>query len=239
MPSEARVEGPDPSPRAAVIRVAVIDSGIHAGHPHVGRVDGGVALLAGAGPEDWTDRTGHGTAVAAAIREKAPDAELIAVKVFDDRLSVSVNTLIRAIDSAVSFDCHLINMSLGTTRIEHAGRLHAAVERARAAGAVLVAPRQDAAERFLPGSLPGVVGVVVDWDASRDVVRARRARTGQLVCHASGYPRDIPGVPRERNLKGVSFAVANTTGWLAREAATTGSVPAVLASLPVSMSIGD
>ena len=32
--------------------------------------------------------------------------------------------------------------------------------------------------------------------------------------HASGYPRPIPGVPPERNLKGISFAVANVTGLL-------------------------
>jgi hypothetical protein len=30
-------------------------------------------------------------------------------------------------------------------------------------------------------------------------------------------PRPIPGVPVERNLSGLSFAVANATGFLARE----------------------
>jgi hypothetical protein len=33
---------------------------------------------------------------------------------------------------------------------------------------------------------------------------------------ASGYPRPIPGVPPERNISGLSFAVANVTGFLAR-----------------------
>ena len=32
---------------------------------------------------------------------------------------------------------------------------------------------------------------------------------------ASGFPRPIPGVPPERNLSGISFAVANVTGFLA------------------------
>jgi hypothetical protein len=36
------------------------------------------------------------------------------------------------------------------------------------------------------------------------------------VFKASPYPRDIPGVPRERNLNGVSFAVANMSGFVAR-----------------------
>jgi hypothetical protein len=33
---------------------------------------------------------------------------------------------------------------------------------------------------------------------------------------AAPYPRPIPGVPKERNLSGVSFAVANVSGFLAR-----------------------
>jgi hypothetical protein len=36
-----------------------------------------------------------------------------------------------------------------------------------------------------------------------------------LKMRASGYPRPIPGVPPERNLRGQSFAVANATGILA------------------------
>jgi len=39
---------------------------------------------------------------------------------------------------------------------------------------------------------------------------------GQSGITAAPYPRPIPGVPKERNLSGVSFAVANATGMLAR-----------------------
>jgi hypothetical protein len=55
------------------IRVAVIDSGVNASHPHIARVDGGF-------PDDYLDRLGHGTAVMAAIQEKAPDAECFVVR---------------------------------------------------------------------------------------------------------------------------------------------------------------
>ena len=37
------------------------------------------------------------------------------------------------------------------------------------------------------------------------------------VCRASGYARPVLGVPPEEKLKGLSFAVANVTGLLARE----------------------
>ena len=39
---------------------------------------------------------------------------------------------------------------------------------------------------------------------------------GRSVLVASPHPRPIPGVPPERNLNGISFAVANATGVLAR-----------------------
>jgi hypothetical protein len=55
--------------------VAIIDSGVYAAHPHVGSVAGGIAIdQNGHEHDDYADRLGHGTAVAAAIREKAPDA---------------------------------------------------------------------------------------------------------------------------------------------------------------------
>jgi len=38
----------------------------------------------------------------------------------------------------------------------------------------------------------------------------------RLTARASGYPRPVPGVPPSRNLKGISFAVANVTGLMAR-----------------------
>ena len=38
----------------------------------------------------------------------------------------------------------------------------------------------------------------------------------RTIFRASPYPRPVPGVPPERNLKGISFAVANMTGFVAR-----------------------
>ena len=59
---------------------------------------------------------------------------------------------------------------------------------------------------------------------------------GSVRLRASGYPRPIPGVPPERNLKGLSFAVANASGFLALaiEGQTLGSL-SDLASLLVAL----
>ena len=46
------------------VRIAVIDSGVHARHPHVNGVAGGVSIFPDGREEaDFTDRLGHGTAV--------------------------------------------------------------------------------------------------------------------------------------------------------------------------------
>lgn len=196
-----------------------MDSGVFPEHPHVGGVAGGVAIRSdGSESDDWLDRLGHGTAVAAAIREKVPEAELLAVRVFEQALTSDIGVLIRGIEWAVRQDCHLINLSLGTSRPEHEARLRTVVEWATGEGAIVVAAGEDGQVRWLPGSLPlaGVVGVQVDWSSPRDACRVEVADDGQVTCRASGYPREIPGVPPERNLKGLSFAVANVTGLAAR-----------------------
>ncbi len=201
------------------IRVAVIDSGVHAGHPHVGDVGPGVAFdTAGTAGADTVDRLGHGTAVAAAIREKAPDAVILPVKVFDRELRATADALVAAIAWATASHAHIINLSLGTANQAHRGRLGAALVEAVRGGASLVAAAEDAGTVWLPGSLPLAVGVTVDWACARDHATVDISDEGavrRVRVRASGYPRPIPGVSPERNLKGVSFAVANVTGLLA------------------------
>jgi subtilisin family serine protease len=67
------------------VKIAIIDSGVNPAHPHVVSVAGGIRISINEAKSstDYLDYIGHGTAVAAAIREKAPEAELYAVKVFD------------------------------------------------------------------------------------------------------------------------------------------------------------
>jgi subtilisin family serine protease len=195
--------------------VAVLDSGIHAGHPHVGTVQGGESF-AGGGGGDCIDRIGHGTAVAAAIREKSPGADLLAVKVFDTRLATSADVLARAIEWAADHRARIINLSLGTANAAHAGRLAAAVAFAAAHGALIVSAREGNQVNWFPGSLAGVAGVVADAACDRDSLEVTPGTDPIPTFRASPFPRPIPGVPRERNLAGVSFAVANVTGFLAR-----------------------
>lgn len=224
------------------IRIAVIDSGVNAAHPHIvqprgsdprGGVSGGLAIRQdGSVSSDYVDRLGHGTAVTAAIREKAPDAEIIAIKVFWASLATDTATLVRAVDEAAARGAAVINLSLGTTEQQHRGDLRAAIARATLRGTLVVAAADDDGRQWLPGSLDGVVPVRLDWTCAREAYRIVQM-DGRAILAASGYPRDIPGVPRDRNLKGISFAVANASGFVARarEVTTDPSVASVLGTL--------
>jgi subtilisin family serine protease len=199
------------------VRVAVIDSGVHASHPHVGGVAGGVGIdSGGAIYDDYVDRLGHGTAVAAAIREKAPDAEIFAVKVFDRDLSATAAALVAACEYARSLHARIVNLSLGTENADHEAALADVVGRLRDNGSVVIAAGEQDGVRWLPGSLAGVWAVTLDWTVPRETFRIDHLSQTGAAFRASGFPRPIPGVPSERNLKGVSFAVANVTGIVAR-----------------------
>jgi hypothetical protein len=174
------------------LRIAVIDSGVNPSHPHIARVDGGY-------PEnDFLDRLGHGTAVMAAIQEKAPDAEYYAVRVFERELRTNIDRLVAAIEWCVAKEMDVINLSLGTSK--HAERFEPFIKRAMFVSAA----------GMFPGDLPGVIRVAPDPALPRDQYRLDGG-----IYYASGYPRPIDGVPPERNLSGISFAVANMTGLIA------------------------
>jgi subtilisin family serine protease len=201
------------------VRVAIIDSGVNPAHPHVGGIAGGVEITASGESDVYLDYLGHGTAVAGAIREKAPEALLYAVKVFDRALSTSIDKILRAIEWSVAQRVDIVNLSLGTANPAHREALEGVVARALEAGVALVA-----AQDSLPGCLDGVLAVGLDWECPRDTYRS--VLNGARPCFfASGYPRAIPGVPQERNLNGISFAVANMSGFAARARQMCGNGP--------------
>jgi len=199
------------------VRVAMIDSGVNPAHPHVRGVAGGIRIGAG-GTEaigDYLDYCGHGTAVAGAIREKAPDALLYAVKVFDRRLTTNIGIIVKAIEWAVEHEMTVINLSLGTANPDHREKLEEVVGRAARNNIVIVAAHRLAGRLLLPGCFPEALGVEEDAECPRHSYNTSGS-IDDPVFIASPYPRDIPGVPRERNLNGISFAVANMSGIVTR-----------------------
>jgi subtilisin family serine protease len=196
------------------VRVGIIDSGVYMGHPHIGNIAGGVSIAAGQHDASYVDRLGHGTAVAALIHQRALQAELFAVKVFHHALVTDIKTLLSAIDWCLDKDMDLINLSLGTTNRNHRAAFQASVARVQAKGKVIISAAEMESLPALPGSLSNVVGVLPDPAKQAGEV-GTQMRNGKTIFTASPYSREIPGVPRERNLHGISFAVACVTASLA------------------------
>ena len=187
--------------------IAILDSGIHAAHPHVMGVKAGFNATDVGAETEWMDRMGHGTAVAGAIRSLAPEAQFLAVKIFEGGLRTNLDVILRGVEWALAQGAELINLSLGTTNAAHAERLAEWVER----GGIWVSAASANGVEAYPGALPGVIGIELDSTLERE----ERREIGEMRFAASPYPREIPGVSRERNLQGISFAVANVTGLLA------------------------
>ena len=200
-----------------MIRVAVIDSGLNPDHPHIVSVAGGATVGLDGSVEEgaFLDRLGHGTAVTAAIQEKAPAAAYYAVKVFDRELRTSAHALRGALNWCLKSGMDIVNLSLGSTNPANADMFRHIAAKASAAGMLLVSARQAEGVDCYPGCLPGVFAVEADWDLPRDSYTFNHDATrGTITIRASGYPRPVPGVPPNRNLLGVSFGVANACGFI-------------------------
>ena len=105
----------------AGVKVAVIDSGVDASHPAVGRVAGAVAVELDAdtgaisyveGPHD--DLYGHGTACAGLIRRAAPDCDIYSVRVLGSKLSGRGQVFAAGLQWAIDNGMQVANLSLSS-----------------------------------------------------------------------------------------------------------------------------
>jgi hypothetical protein len=110
---------------------------------------------------------------------------------------------------------HVINLSLGTINKSHNERFQQVIARAVAHNIAIVSASEISGEKAWPGCSPHVIGVGLDWECPRDSF-GYESNGERITFTTSGYPRSIPGVPPERNLSGISFAVANMTGFVVR-----------------------
>ena len=195
------------------VRVAVIDSGIMDGHPHVGfreqgvRIDeeevGGFSVR-----DDLTDTVGHGTACAGVIRSIAPECGITSVKILDVHLMSSSEILGQAICWAImEGKADVINLSLGTRNEEAIQPLRGVCDKAKITGTVIVAAACDDKETDYPAAFADVIGVTSSKNGGFYV-----SHETPISFYAPSYPRSIPGHRKEEHFRGPSFAAARITG---------------------------
>jgi subtilisin len=147
------------------VRVCILDSGVEAGHPLVGELDGAVAVEVGEGEEYRVvddaegDLCGHGTACAGIVRSLAPDARLFSVRVLGAGFTGSGTALLGGLRWAVDQGFDVINMSLSTTKSHFAGMLHEVADRAYFRRTVLVASAHNMPVESYPWRFSSVISV--------------------------------------------------------------------------------
>ena len=149
----------------AGIRVCVVDSGVDAGHPLVGSVQGSVTVAQDAAgelgviPDAEGDAFGHGTACAAIIRKLAPDCEIHSVRVLGGELTGSGPVLLAGLRWAIEQRFEVINLSLSTTKSRFAPELRELTDRAYFRGSILVASAHNMAVESFPWRFSSVLSV--------------------------------------------------------------------------------
>ncbi len=161
----------------AGVRVAVVDSGVDAGHPLVGGVDGCIAFEPDAQAADGVravagrheDLVGHGTACAAIIRSIAPDASIHSVRVLGANARGTGARLLAGIRWSVAAGMDVVNLSLSSRSDAWFAPLHAAADAARSAGSVLVCAANNLPGPTYPAEFASVISVAArpgadPWD---------------------------------------------------------------------------
>jgi subtilisin family serine protease len=147
------------------VRVCILDSGVEAGHPLVGGLEGAVAVVAGEDgtidvrPDEEGDAAGHGTACAGIVRALAPEASLFSVRVLGAGFRGSGAVLLEGLRWAVEHDFDVINMSLSTTKREFAALLHELADTAYFQRTVLVASAHNMPVESFPWRFSSVISV--------------------------------------------------------------------------------
>lgn len=223
------------------VRVAVLDTGLDAGH----RVFDGLDLVAWAdvaeGSEEPVDHDGHGTYVASLLaggrplRGAAPKVELIAVKVFDREGRASDLAVAEGVRFAVAQGADVIGMSLGGDRFPLLGTAtEDAVRVAVAAGVLVVAAAgnegPDNADVRSPASVQGAIAVAAVGRDLRVADFSSRGAAGGGGLIGLG-PRTAPDQKPEVSAPGVGINGAWRGGKYASADGTSAAVPFVAGAL--------
>jgi len=190
-------------------------------------LDTGVSALAGLGeirqinlvnpPADPSELNGHGTAVASLIRQVAPAAPILSIRVADDLGSSNSWLLAQGILEAVSNGSKVINISLGSRG--HSELVQDASAYAQSQGAVIVASagNEGLPKISYPAGYAGVISVGA-IDAPGDHLLFSNSGSN-LTVSAPGYGLYSTGINGETlSFGGTSASAGVTTGVFAAAA---------------------
>lgn len=197
------------------LRLALIDGPLGPDDP---ALDHAVRLRPGDGPHSRA----HAAAMRAAILAGCPEARLLSLAVFGDRLATDAATIAAALDMAAALGAGLALCAFGMARPDPG--LAAACTRLAASGCAIVAAAPARGGPAYPASLPGVVSVQGDARCGPD----QWSRLGPPAAADWGA---CPQAQGHEPAAGASTAAAHFAGRLAAALADSPSLDAALEHL--------
>lgn len=150
------------------VRVAVVDSGVEAGHPDLGAcvdVDDGVVIQLDEDGQmreergSHDDSFGHGTACAGIIHALAPEARITSVKVLGEGLTGKAAVFLRGLGWAIEQGFDVISLSLGTTKRDWALAFHEVCDEAYFRNCFVVTAANNSVRTSFPSMYAAVTSV--------------------------------------------------------------------------------
>jgi subtilisin family serine protease len=203
----------------------VLDSGIDNQHP---AIDGAVKQWvepvvdkkrgAEYNLEPHEDLFGHGTACAGLIREIAPDAELISIRVLGRKLSGNSQAFLAGLRWAIDNAVDVCNLSLGSTNKDFFSEFHELVDEAYHRGMVLVTAANNMPVVSFPSLYAAVLSVACyEGSASGDPLEFYCNPSPPVEFGAHGTDVRIPWLRGGYiTATGNSFAAPQITGIVAK-----------------------
>ena len=203
------------------VRVAVLDSGVEAGHPLVGELDCAVVVTpsedGGLRIDEDTegDASGHGTACAGIIRRIAPAAAITSVRVLSARTTGGAKVLLAGLRWALEQRADVINLSVSTRKAEVAWALHQLLDDAYFSRAAVVVSAHNLAVESYPWRFASVLSVGSHEESDDEVFYANTRPPVEFF--ARGVDLEVAWLGGTTiRATGNSFAAPHVAGFCAR-----------------------
>lgn len=204
----------------AGIRIAIVDSGVEAGHPWVGgRLSAAYSVCESSNYRvlkvEPGDVFGHGTACAGQIRRFAPEAELISVQILGGNLRGNSQSLLAALRWLTTQEVNVVNLSLSTMRDQFALLMSHAVDDLYARNVPCVcAQGYHLTGKAYPTNFAGTIGV---WYSKLPAGKLEFRPFNAVEFNAAGSDVKVAwNKGGTRSIEGSSFACPLVTGLAAR-----------------------
>jgi subtilisin family serine protease len=205
------------------IKVGIVDSGVDAAHPAVGRVAGYVSLeydpdaddgvRSTAGPHD--DLYGHGTACAGIIRIAAPECEIYSVRVLGSKLTGKGTVFAAGLRWCIENEMQVVNLSLSTSKRDYFDLFHEIADEAYFHNLMLISAINNVEAPSYPSQYSSVFSVAAH--DGKDPFAFAYNPTPPVEFGAPGIDIEVPWSEGSTiEATGNSFAAPHIAGLVAR-----------------------